>query len=264
MVEQRLGRHQHARRAIAALRGEIVHEGLSAADAAPAPVLQPVGGLDRAALDAFRPASGRRDAPRRRSARCRRRSRPGRSRISASGRRRPSRSASSRLAPPSTKTATSRPLCRNCRAVLAMGSLQASWPSNSRRRCTPTTSRRYQVAGDRVGRRARSPRPRPRPRRRCRLRRGPAFQRAFGGLGADRGRRHRAIGDARAGDPAADIGDMNGERDHRGALRLDARDLAVAERLGAGRPRQETLVTSEPARGRVAARNSSIAISRLP
>src|SRR5262245_27644945 len=47
-IEQRLRGHQHARRAEAALRGEIVHErGLQWVQACPR--LQAVGGLDRAA-----------------------------------------------------------------------------------------------------------------------------------------------------------------------------------------------------------------------
>ena len=58
-----------------------------------------------------------------------------------------------------------------------------------------------------------------------------AFQRALDRLGADRRRRHRAIGDARARDAPAVQRQMRGDREHRDALRLHARHLAEAERV---------------------------------
>jgi len=151
----------------------------------------------------------------------------------------PSRSAVSRLAPPSTKTATLAVVVFELQSCLGHDSdlPQASWPSNKRRRCTPTTSRRYQalamasVAGEvpsAAGRDGGG---------NSGLVEHPAFQRTSSAeLARHRGWRHRAIVDAGARHPSPHIGHVDRERNHRGALRLDPRNLAIAKRLGAGRP----------------------------
>src|SRR5712672_840893 len=61
-----------------------------------------------------------------------------------------------------------------------------------------------------------------------------SLQRVFGGAGANLRRRHRAERNAGANDAAAAHRQVCGKRDDRAAFRLDAGDLAVAERLGAG------------------------------
>src|SRR5437764_10516488 len=60
------------------------------------------------------------------------------------------------------------------------------------------------------------------------------LQRAFGRARANLHRRHRAERNTGAEDAAAADRQMRGKRDDRATLRLDAGDLAVAERLGAG------------------------------
>ena len=62
-----------------------------------------------------------------------------------------------------------------------------------------------------------------------------SFERALGRLGANRRRRHRAERDAHADGAAAARRQMRSERDHGAALRLDARNLAIAKRVRAGR-----------------------------
>ncbi len=78
-------------------------------------------------------------------------------------------------------------------------------------------------------------------RRRCDRRRNAgfversSFQRALRRLRPDRRRRHAPVGDADVRHATAHVGHMGRDRHDRCALRLDPRDLAIPERIGAGR-----------------------------
>ena len=139
-----------------------------------------------------------------------------------------SRSTSTSSASPSTNSACSVPLTVKISGSLAMA--QPSSPESSRRRCTGSTAapvpgaglrvvlRRRVIGGDRDG---------------GLDRRGVERPALEGGLDRPRPhrpRRHRAIGDTDPGDPAAGCGQERCDRQHRGAVRMLAGDLEVAER----------------------------------
>src|SRR5262245_23450158 len=146
----------------------------------------------------------------------------------------PLRSAVSRFAPPSTKTATSLPLWRNWTGVLVIRALPSA--------------RDAEQQAPQLARQDFAPIPVPPPRaarrlhafRRCRDRGGdPAsiqsapFERALDRARPQRRRPHGAVGDARTRDTPARHRQDRCNREDRNSLGLDPRDLAEAEHVGA-------------------------------